>query len=100
MTRIDQAALRGACQLTSVNWTLSGEQILRLFNQVNENLARFAPAQESDPKDALWQFCQAFINKQNIHCAETIYQTDRVIENAYEFIDGVCKIVGFKKDEE
>ncbi|OCP21999.1 MULTISPECIES: hypothetical protein [unclassified Ensifer] len=51
-------------------------------------------------REKLWQFCQAFIDKQNIHCAETICQTDRVIENAYEFIDGVCKIVGFKKDED
>lgn len=46
-------------------------------------------------KDALVEHCHAFIKKQEIRCVETIYQTDRVIENAYEFIDGICAITGF-----
>jgi hypothetical protein len=29
-----------------------------------------------------------------------VYQTDRVIENAYKFIDEVVQIVGFHKDKE
>lgn len=28
--------LRAACQLASSNWTLSGEQVLRLYNQVEK----------------------------------------------------------------
>lgn len=43
----------------------------------------------------LWKFCEQFIKKQDIHCPETVYQTDRVITNAYEFIEGVCNIVGY-----
>lgn len=51
-----------------------------------------------DPKDALWALAQTFINEQHIRCGETIYQSDRVIQNGYEFIHEVCKTVGFFKD--
>lgn len=43
----------------------------------------------------LWQLCEQFVQDQNIHCAETVYQSDRVIENAYEFIEQICDIVGY-----
>jgi hypothetical protein len=48
-----------------------------------------------EPLQALWTHCRAFVEQQHISCSETVYQTDHVIENACEFIDGVCKIVGF-----
>ncbi len=50
----------------------------------------------------LWQVCAQFIQAQNISCVETVYQTDRVIENAYEFIEQVCDVVGYVdlEDEE
>lgn len=51
-------------------------------------------------KDALVEHCHAFIKKQKISCAETIYQTDWVIENAYEFIEGICDITGYEDDED
>lgn len=38
---------------------------------------------------------QNFIEENRISCAETIYQTDRVIENAYEFIESLTEIVGY-----
>lgn len=41
-----------------------------------------------------------FVEDQNIFCAETIYQTDRVIQNAYEFIQELVEVVGYKKDED
>ena len=44
--------------------------------------------------------CKKFITDQGIDCAETIYQTDWVIENAYEFIQEICEIVGYKECEE
>lgn len=47
---------------------------------------------------ALVEHCEQFIQDQRIHCAETVYQTDRVIQNAYEFIEGVCDIVGYYDD--
>ncbi len=51
---------------------------------------------------ALWQYCIKFIEILNIYDAETVYQTDRVIENAYVFIADVCEIVGYVdyEDEE
>jgi hypothetical protein len=51
-------------------------------------------------KDDLLKLCKDFIRSQLITCPETIYQSDRVIENAYEFIESVCEIVGYCKDEE
>jgi hypothetical protein len=47
----------------------------------------------------LWSLCSSFIKDQRIYCSETIYQTDRVIENAYEFIDNICQNVGFAGEE-
>jgi len=54
-------------------------------------------ADEIERLRKLWTVCEAFIEKQNISCAETIYQTDRVIENAYDFIAEVCDVVGYKE---
>lgn len=50
--------------------------------------------------EALWEHCERFITDQKIGCAESVYQTDRVITNAYEFIEGVCDIVGYYEDED
>ncbi len=48
--------------------------------------------------ERLFELTQKFITDQRIHCGETVYQSDRVIENGYEFIHEACKIVGFFKD--
>lgn len=44
--------------------------------------------------------CEKFITDNEITCSEAVYQTDRVIENAYDFIAGICEIVGYHKSEE
>lgn len=51
---------------------------------------------------ALWDVCSKFIEEQRIWSIETVYQTDSVIENAYEFIEDVCNVVGcyLLEDEE
>ena len=49
---------------------------------------------------ALWKVCADFIEEQNIGCADTIYQTDWVIENAYGFIERVCDEVGYTDYED
>ena len=36
-----------------------------------------------------------FMQENNITCEETIYQTDHVIANAYDFIGNLCDIVGY-----
>ena len=48
----------------------------------------------------LWQLCANFIRDNRIYDGETVYQADRVIENAYEFMHGVCNIVGFEEYDE
>jgi predicted GNAT family N-acyltransferase len=48
----------------------------------------------------LLKLCQDFIKEQKICCAEDVYQTDSIIENAYEFIEQICEIVGYAEEEE
>lgn len=43
--------LRAACQLASVNWTLSGEQVFRLYQQVSENLVTYFAKPTSLPAE-------------------------------------------------
>lgn len=52
-----------------------------------------------DEKDRLYELCFKFISEQKIDCAETVCQSDRVIENAYELIEGICDIIGYYKYE-
>jgi hypothetical protein len=49
---------------------------------------------------ALWKLCAKFVEDNNITCAETVYQSDRVIENGYVFIADVCEIVGYVELED
>jgi hypothetical protein len=48
----------------------------------------------------LLALCKKFIDDNDIGCSEVIYQSDRVIENAYEFIEDICDIVGYKEYED
>lgn len=54
----------------------------------------------TEKQQQLWDLCQKFINDQKISHPECVYQSDRVIENAYELIDNICDIVGYVKDED
>lgn len=51
-------------------------------------------------KKDLWKVCKKFIEHQRIDCPETICQSDRVIENAYDFIGDICEIVGYYEYED
>lgn len=48
----------------------------------------------------LWSHVKGFIDEQEISCVEAIGQCDRVILNAYDFIEGCCDVVGYWEDEE
>lgn len=50
---------------------------------------------QRDIANKLYEICKDFIEKNEIVCAEAIYQTDHVIENAYEFIEDICNLVGY-----
>ena len=47
----------------------------------------------------LHELVSDFIEAQSIGCAEDIYQSYHVIENAYEFIERLCDVVGYKEGE-
>lgn len=51
-------------------------------------------------KDQLWQLAERFIDINDIFSSENVYQSDNVIEEAYDFLDNMCEIVGFKPYEE
>jgi len=50
----------------------------------------------------LWKVCQNFVAQHEIGCAESIYQSDRVMIAAPELVEEVCNVVGYKpyEDEE
>jgi hypothetical protein len=50
--------------------------------------------------EKLYRLVEKFIEEQDIICVECIYQQDNVIQNAYEFIEQCCDIVGYKEFEE
>lgn len=51
-------------------------------------------------EEKLTEIVRKFIDEQDIWCAETVCQSDRVIENAYAFIMELCEVVGYKEDKE
>jgi hypothetical protein len=63
--------------------------------QLEENLVRYAKKRSS-----LVKLCKKFVDDNKITCEECISQTDRVIENAYEFIANICDIVGYYEDSQ
>ena len=54
----------------------------------------------SDSNVTLYALCKRFIDDNGITCPETIYQTDRVVLNALEFIEHVCENVGYARVED
>jgi hypothetical protein len=62
------------------------------------------PNCEHEPTQAelveLWRVMRNEIRRIRITSPESIYQTDRVIEGAYEFIDKCCGIVGYVREED
>lgn len=57
-------------------------------------------AAESDQQQRLFDHCRGFIEQQQITCADSVSQCDRVIENAYDFIAGIGEIVGWAAVED
>jgi hypothetical protein len=55
---------------------------------------------KSGMRDVLLQVCMDFIRENQINCPENIYQSDRVILNAQEFIEKICDVVGYCEVEE
>lgn len=56
---------------------------------------------KKDKKNLLYKVCRSQIKNLKIDCAESIYQTDRVSEGSLEFIEEICKVIGYcnSKDE-
>lgn len=50
--------------------------------------------------DSIETIVKNFIKQNKIYCPETIYQSDMVIQNAYEFIEQLCDNVGYYDEEE
>lgn len=53
---------------------------------------------KDENSDKVVNLVKQFVEKHQIRCPETIYQCDWVIENAYEFIEKLCDIVGYYQD--
>lgn len=46
-------------------------------------------------KKELLELCKSFIEKHSITCPECIYQSDRVIVDAYVLIEQICEVIGY-----
>lgn len=46
-------------------------------------------------KEKLWNTVKEWIDSTHITSQEIVYQSDRAIENSYELMDKVSKIVGY-----
>lgn len=55
---------------------------------------------ERKKAEKVLQIVEKFVFDQRIFCEETIYQCDRVIENAYDLIADVINVAGFLLDAE
>lgn len=47
----------------------------------------------------LSEIVKEFVAQHQLSCAESIYQTDSAIEAAYEFIERLCDIVGYHRED-
>ena len=50
--------------------------------------------------DALTKLCVKFFEDNSISCAESIAQSDRVIENAYDLLEDIGELIGYVEYEE
>jgi hypothetical protein len=48
----------------------------------------------------LHQLCRDFVEEHKIGCAETVYDMDDIIADAYGLIESICDIVGYVGEEE
>lgn len=55
---------------------------------------------EHDAAFAALELVRAFVAKHRISCPETIHQTDRVIEEAYGFIQDLVDVAGYHRDHD
>lgn len=67
-------------------------------NFSKEELAEYFEAIKNTANNPLYDACRKFIKDNKITCPETIYQMDHVIENAFDFIQKICDIVGYEKE--
>ena len=78
---------------------ITKHEYLDIWEKILEDHMKKQTALTEKEMNDLHALCLKFINDQKIDCAETIHQTDWVIENAYEFIEDICEIVGYAENE-
>jgi hypothetical protein len=76
---------------------LSGDGFVLALVQRIEELEEQVKKTEGARK--LISVCEKFIEDNRITSPETVYQKDRVIENAYGLIQDICEIVGYEEYE-
>lgn len=50
---------------------------------------------DKDALEGLYYCCKEFVEANQITCEEMIYQTDKVLLDAQDFIANVCDFVGY-----
>jgi glutaminase len=62
---------------------------------IGPNITKLEGDTEMEKSEQVLRIVQDFIRKQEISCSESVYQSDRVIENAYKLIEDLCNVVGY-----
>lgn len=82
---------------------------MKTLNKENPGEWKKTIAEQLESNDGIDEFrnlakmkaiIQNFVEKHNITCAETIYQVDNVIVDAYDFIQELVELVGYKERED
>lgn len=54
----------------------------------------------AETAEKVLQIVEKFVADQRISCVEAIHQTDRVIENAYQFIEDLVDVAGYHETDD
>lgn len=84
--------------VTSVEYQKNG--IPKIHMKLREGMKDTNPPNVIYQRERLFRTCKNFIDELGITCEEDIYQTDRVIQHALDFIEEVANIVGYYKETE
>lgn len=84
---------KSAGVMCSLEATVKSKILKQCVEEIKEYLNSFD--KDSSMVD-LYNHCTSFIDQNDIGHPESIYQNDKVIEDAYSFIEGICDIVGYK----
>jgi hypothetical protein len=86
---------------------VEGFSLTHSQKEIDEHIAKHDPegkrfewAKQEAKKELLWRKCKEWIEKEEVLCAEAIYQNDGVNQALPDLAEIVCEIIGYAKVKE